>query len=70
MAGLKNIQTNLHNFSAVLRLLIGFNADSDPDPALDLNADPDPGSQANADLCGSGSESWSHEKSQKIEFFA
>ncbi len=70
ISGHRNIQSNLHNFSAVLWILIGFNTDSDPDPALHLNADPDPGSQTNADLCGSGSKSWSHEKSQKFEFFS
>ncbi len=56
IAGHKNIQSNLHNFSAVLWIRIGYNAD--PDPAFYLNADLDPGRQTKAaDLCRSGSES-------------
>jgi hypothetical protein len=46
---------------AVLWISIEFNADTDPDPAFDLNADPDldpdSESQTNADPCGSGCKS-------------
>ncbi len=42
-------------------VLVGFNADTDMDPAFDLNADPDteldPESQTNGDPCGSRSGS-------------
>jgi hypothetical protein len=69
IAGLKNIQTNLHYFSAVLWILIGFNADSDPDLALNLNADPDPGSQANADYADSDPNPGHTKGHKKLNFY-